>query len=648
MSISVSIMQGGVNNHPTTSEEANGLATDFVSEGIVGAYTNTSGVAPATGAFAVNAQGTPDMTVAVSAGVAYVTGTPSSQNSQTFRVKSGASENVTIAANSSGSTKYDWVYIKLDATLLNAPTLAGTTTATLVTSRSTSSSSDDGTPPTYGYPIAVVTVANGASSIANSVIRDIRTNAGVDTAAGANTGWISGALPQVSSVTENGNRSASITFASTVASILTPGMKLRTSRTVAAPTQCTSLNGSTQYYSKTTPNKLTFTDDYTTMAWVYLTSYGAESGILGRRNADVEGFSLGVNSSGQLFSTSLRIAANNSQTVSYQSIPLNKWVHVAATTDLSGTSVLLYIDGVLVPSATTITGTITALVQGTTALVIGALKSAGTSVWPGKIAQVAIFNSVLSASTIRSYKNQGLSGSESGLQSAYSFNNSIADLNTTTPNDLTAQGSAVATNADSPFTKDANGTPGGTYDWGIVTAVSTTVATVSYPEACAIPTSGGISTVDYSGVAKPFGFPKDNRFPISAMDASGTTALALANTLVSVGILQPIDNMKFAAHTGNAGGTFYLSQVGAEKTIHGVTANCGALATNGTASLTVNYPFTFTSVYSYTVGGYNPTIDNRVHAYANPVTTSVLTVVCQSYAATANSTIAGSYIVRGV
>lgn len=176
MSISVSIMQGGVNNHPTTSEEANGIATDFVSEGIVGAYTNTSGVAPATGAFAVNAQGTPDMTVAVSAGVAYVTGTPSSQNSQTFRVKSGASENVTIAANSSGSTKYDWVYIKLDATLLNAPTLAGTTTATLVTSRSTSSTADDGTPPTYGYPIAVVTVANGASSITNGTIADVRVN----------------------------------------------------------------------------------------------------------------------------------------------------------------------------------------------------------------------------------------------------------------------------------------------------------------------------------------------------------------------------------------------------------------------------------------------------------------------------------------
>lgn len=174
MAITVSVMTGGVNNHPTTSEEANGFVTDFVSEGVIGSITNTGGVAPATGAFAVNAQGPPNMTVAVSSGVAYVAGTPTSQNSQTFRVYNSASSNVTIAANSSGSTKYDWVYIRLDATLLNAPTLAGDTTATLVTSRSTSSAADNGTPPTYGYPIAVVTVSNGASSITNANIRDVR------------------------------------------------------------------------------------------------------------------------------------------------------------------------------------------------------------------------------------------------------------------------------------------------------------------------------------------------------------------------------------------------------------------------------------------------------------------------------------------
>jgi len=182
MSLTVSILQGGTNSHTTTSEEVNYLATDLLSQGINGTLTNTSGVAPATGGFAVNAQGTPNMTVAVSAGTAYVTGTPTSGNSQLFRVKNSASTNVTISSNSTGGTRYDWVYIKLDPDKLKDPAVDASDVATMVTSRSTSASTDNGTPPTYGYCVAVVTVANGASSIDNASIADSRVNAGIPTA----------------------------------------------------------------------------------------------------------------------------------------------------------------------------------------------------------------------------------------------------------------------------------------------------------------------------------------------------------------------------------------------------------------------------------------------------------------------------------
>lgn len=188
MSILVSILQGGANNHQTTSEEANFYATDFLAEGIVGLYTNTSGVSPATGAFAVNAQGSPNMTVAVSTGVAWVDGTPTGGSSQKLRVRNTASSNVTISANSSGSTKYDWVYIKIDPDKAKDPNSAASDVGTLVTSRSTSQTVDDGTPPTYGYPLAVVTVANSAPSIANSSIKDIRTLADGD----ARSAYVSG------------------------------------------------------------------------------------------------------------------------------------------------------------------------------------------------------------------------------------------------------------------------------------------------------------------------------------------------------------------------------------------------------------------------------------------------------------------------
>lgn len=522
-------MTGGSNSHETTSEEANGLATDFVSEGIIGSYSNTGGVAPATGAFAVNAQGTPDMTVAVSSGVAYVAGTPTSQNSQTFRVYNSASENVTISANSSGSTKYDWVYIKLDATLLANPTLAGTTTATLVTSRSTSAGTDDGTPPTYGYPIAVVTVANGATTITNSTIRDIRATASIGTAAGIATGWNETGLPAVSSVTNNGNRSYNITFASTVASLLSPGMRLRTTRTVSAPTQCTDLeSGSSQYFSSASAGLagMTFTDDFTCMAWVKLESYTTGS-IITRRNAGVSGFGLRTTSSGQLEIYGGTASAFDLGT-SYQSLPLGKWTHVAASMDISGTSALLYIDGVLVPSAYTNTAAGSITQAGD--LCVGAITG-GTELSDGKIAQVAVFSSVLSASTIRSYMSQGLSGSESTLVSAFSCNNSLLDLNTTNNNDLTANGGALMTNADSPFA-NATGTPSGTTDVALVMAVSGSTATVQLPEGCTIPTSGGVSAVAYSTTANPFGWVVDKgRWQTMYLGkADATTATPVQNT----------------------------------------------------------------------------------------------------------------------
>src|SRR5690348_15815627 len=69
--------------------------------------------------------------------------------------------------------------------------------------------------------------------------------------ANARAGWLTGMMPAPNTVTANGNRSYSLVFNSTdLTSYLSTGMRFRTTRTVAAPTQCTSLNGSTQYYSK--------------------------------------------------------------------------------------------------------------------------------------------------------------------------------------------------------------------------------------------------------------------------------------------------------------------------------------------------------------------------------------------------------------
>lgn len=513
MSLITSILTGGVNNHETTAEEANALATDFISEGIVGAIANTSGVAPATGGFAVNATGTPDTNIQISAGTAYVTATPSTQGSQTIRVKNSATITQAISANSSGSTKYDWVYLSVDATNANAPNTAGDNVASIVVSRSSSAATDDGTPPTYGVLLAVVTVANGFSTITNGVIRDRRTLCTVGaTSDSPETGWVTGGLPAVSSVTENGNRSADVTFASTVASILTPGMRIRTSRTVAAPTYVGGLfNGTTQYFTKVTPTSTlsTVTDNFTLMGFAEPTTY-AQSTVMARSDAAVNNsISLMMMSSGvvRLVITNAGVA-NLRYVETYQSLPLNKKTHVAASW-ASGT-VVIYFDGVSVPVTAAVTGGTAPTTAGTAGDFSIGRRGAATDYWVGYVSGCGVFNAVLSAATIRSYKNQVLSGSETNCIGAWSLNNTGVNQQAAGTNDLTATG-GVGYTVRAPYTTDANGTPGGTYDYAIVTKVATTVATVQYPEGCAIPTSGGISAVDYSGVKAPFGMPVDSR-----------------------------------------------------------------------------------------------------------------------------------------
>jgi hypothetical protein len=510
MALYASILTGGVNNHTTTSEEANSLATDFVSDGVIGDITSTSSVAPMTGAFAVNAQGTPDMTVAVTAGAAYITATPSGQSSQVLRIKLSANQNVTIAANSSGSTKYDYLYIKVDPTNAANPNLAGDDVASLVVSRSTSNSTDNGTPPTYGYLIAVITVANGASSITNGNIRDIRVKSEITgNSSSISTGWVTGTLPPVNSVTDNGNNSYTLNFASAVDTILSEGMRVRTTRNSAAGVTCFSLDGSNDYLNKTSPAGMTFTDDFTVSAWIYLTSY-ASVAIASRFNG-TSGWQLYLTTSGQVELAGYNGAAgNNSSVRSYQSVPLNKWVHVAAQLDMSTftattTTSYVMINGKDIPAIVQRSGTNpTALVQAGN-LEIGS-NNGGGAVFPGYIKDVAIYNSKITQATISASRNQPLTGSEANLISAYSGANTT-DLNTTNANNLTAQNGAVTGFASAPW---GNRGVSSTLDYGLVMAIpSSTSAVIQVPEGCTIPTTGGVSQVSYSVMASPFGFVSD-------------------------------------------------------------------------------------------------------------------------------------------
>lgn len=390
------------------------------------------------------------------------------------------------------------------------------------------------------YPVANISVAAGVTSIVTANISDLRNNipfsgnlfGGPNNTAGhsipnspdsvlsTSDGWTPLAVPQTkalytpTTITALGNRSFQLVFNGVdLTALLSPGDRLRLTRSTAAPTQCTFLNGSTQFYSKTSPAGMAWTNNFVVSAWVKLTSYAAAS-IMSRYNG-TSGWDFGINASGQVVLFGFNGgSANGSGVLSYQSLPLNKWIHVTAQLDMatftaSTTTSYVMLDGVDVPASVSRGGTNpTSLVQAGN-LEVGS-RNGGTLPFPGKIAQAALYGAKITQATILASINQTLGGGETSLVSAYSFNNSVNDLNVVTANNLTATGGAAATNADSPFGGQAGGGINSKLEYGIVMSAAfatNTTLIVQAPEGCMIPTSGGLSALSYSGIAIPYGFP---------------------------------------------------------------------------------------------------------------------------------------------
>lgn len=312
------------------------------------------------------------------------------------------------------------------------------------------------------------------------------------------------------SVTAKGNGSYELLFnGNDLTDTVTEGMRVRTARTVAAPNTSFSLDGTNDYYVKTSPNKMTWTDDFATGWWIYLTSYAL--GDIATRYNGTSGWRFGVAATGQLQLYGFNAGSGNqSGVISYQTVPLNKWVHVAAQLDMSAftatpTTSYIMMNGVDVPAQVTRGGTNpTALVQAGN-FEIGS-SNGGTNPFPGYIGDGGVFSAKVTQATMLTYMNQALIGTETNLASGYA-NGSVNDLNTTTPNNLTATNGAT-TVANSPYGNRGAST---TLDYGIVMAKSfstNTTLTVQVPEGCTIPTSGGVASVDYSTQAVPYGFPR--------------------------------------------------------------------------------------------------------------------------------------------
>lgn len=348
-------------------------------------------------------------------------------------------------------------------------------------------------------------------------------------------------------IVDNGNRSYTMVFNSVdLTSFISNGMRLRGDPATNQPTQCADLeSASSQYFNRVTASLtgITFTDDFTLMAWVKPESY--EDGVIIARHNGSTGFYLAVNTSGQVVCRSQN-GVGAKDTTTNQSLVLSRWTHVAVSQDVSGAAYAAYMDGALVTSSTTGAGT--GITQAGD-LQIGYHASFG-GYFDGKLAQVAIASAVLSATNIRLIKNQGITSAHCAtynIASAYSFNGVITDINTTNANNLTAQGGALATAADSPYGLDDTGTPG-LYEWGIVTskAFSTnTTITVQAPEGSTwptLPTSAMITSMWYSTEKVPYGFPtQKSKWRIYTISKTQPTqGTAVAGTWYNLGSIQLI------------------------------------------------------------------------------------------------------------
>jgi hypothetical protein len=412
-------------------------------------------------------------------------------------------------------------------------------------------------------------------------------------------GWTS-MTQNISTVTANGNRSYNVTFASDVSATLSEGMRLRTTRTSAASVTCFSLDGTNDYFNKTSPSGMTFTDDFTVSAWVYLTSYAGIAGanIASRLNG-TSGWQLRLGALGQADGRVQLVAfngsgSNYSSVVSYQSVPLNKWVHITAQLDMSAytattTTSYVMFNGKDVPAFVQRGGTNpTALVQAGN-LEIGSAN--GVDYFPGQLKDICIYGAKVTQADILSRMSQAPTGSETNLISAYSGANTT-DLNTTNANNLTAQNGAT-TVASAPW---GNRGLSSTLDYGLVMSVSGSTATVQVPEGCTIPTTGGVTSVAYSTQANPYGWVSDKGrwevayFSLTNNDKTSAITASTWYNINSITMIEPIGQWSIDATFSGAithASTGYLNlsvciSTGASSDSHSIIARGTQLASSQT------------------------------------------------------------------
>lgn len=343
----------------------------------------------------------------------------------------------------------------------------------------------------------------------------------------ANSGWNPvGQVPVYAS--NNGNKEFTCTVPADLRSTLSVGMKVKFDRGTTAPTQCMSFTAaSSQYASKSSPTGITFTSAFTCEAWVYLNSYtGNNQFVVSRTDNSTGGFMLRINPSGQvecLYGASSAFTAFTS----YQSVPLNRWVHVAVSvTSVASKTGVVYINGTVVPSNSNLTASATTLTQTGNVSVGAAGAGVANTFFNGQISESRIWSAAQTQANIQANMAISLTGSETNLVGLWQGNGNFNDK-TTNANNLTATGGAIATQSANPYSNT---------EYGIITKLSytapNTTITVFTGTDYNIPNMA-LTNFNYSQVRVPYGFPASRGKWLHTLNCESNTiaaSIATANT----------------------------------------------------------------------------------------------------------------------
>jgi hypothetical protein len=223
----------------------------------------------------------------------------------------------------------------------------------------------------------------------------------------------------------------------------------------------------------------------------------------------------------------------------YQSIPTNQWVHVAAVVSSVASKTLqgMYINGVSV--STFSNGLVATSVANTGNLSMGAMSTGVANTFlNGQVSEARVWSTAQTQSQIQANMAINLVGTESGLVGLWRGNGDFTDR-TTNANTLTASGGAIATYASNPYN---------TVEYGIITKAvyggGVTTLTVYTGNSNNIPNMT-LSAPYYSNARAPYGFNADRnnwttwvywRSSITLIGTNNSWGTGVSSTATSVNI----------------------------------------------------------------------------------------------------------------